>query len=448
MATIGQTLNTLELGKFLRICEVHPAGALEARRLARSIQFYWRFTLNGKTERQPIGAYDSSAPPKSSKPTAKGYSIEAARKAAEDLAEKHHHARDTGGHAALKQAQKQAEKAAAEEARRSSEFTLQALLDDYCDYNEKQGKLDVADVRTLFRLHVKEPFPAIAAKPAAACTTEDFVVMMERLQLAEKKRTSNKLRSYARSAYEVAMAAATQPAIPRRFKSYGITHNPVVATKPDSSGNLPDKNPLTLEQMRTYWALIEHLPGLQGAALRVHLLSGAQRILQLVRATTVEVKDNLLMLWDGKGKPGRGARPHPIPMTPLLAKAVADCKATGRYVMSSDGGETHVANTTLGRWAQDVVGGRIAGFEAKHLRSGVETLLARAGVGKEARGRLQSHGVGGVQDANYNAHDYVEEKLEALETLEHWLTATPEVELEKRREAARAARKAQMKSKA
>ncbi len=441
MATIGQALNALEPGKFLRICQVHPSGALEARRLARSVQFYWRFTLNGKTEREKLGVYDSSAPPKSSKPTAKGYSIEAARKAAEDLAEKHHHARDTGGHAALKQAQKQAEKAAADEVRRASEFTLGALLDDYCDYSEKIGRADVNDARGIFRLHVKEPFPELAAKPAAECEADDFSRMMRRLQQADKKRTSNKLRSYARAAYQVAIAASSQAAIPERFKEYGIRRNPVGDTLPDASGNLPDKNPLTLEQMRMYWRLIEHLPGLRGASLRVHLLSGAQRIKQLVRATS-EIKDGNLMLWDGKGKPGRGARPHPIPLTPLLSKAVADCNATGEYLMSTDGGKTHVANTTLGRWAQDVVGDKIAKFEAKHLRSGVETLLARAKVHKEERGRLQSHGVGGVQDTNYNAYDYVDEKLEALETLEHWLTSTPEIELEKLRAAARAARKA------
>lgn len=441
--TVGQLINALEVGKFLRVCEIHPVGALEARRLARSVQLYWRFTLQGKTERQAIGAYDSSAPPKSSEPTAKGYSIAAARKAAEDLAARHHAARDTGGHAALKQAKKHAEEAAAEEVRRASEFTLAALLDDYCDHNEKQGKLDVADVRRIFRLHITEPFPEISAQPAAACTGEDFIKMMVRLQEAGKKRTSNKLRSYARAAFEVAFAAKTQAAIPPRFKLYGIKHNPLSDTRADPQGSKPDKNPLSLEQMRLYWSLIEHLPDLRGAALRIHLLSGAQRIKQLVRATTAEVKDNVLMLWDGKGKPGKGARPHPIPMTPLLAKAVADCKATGQYVMSTDGGETHLANTTLGGWAQDVVGDRIPGFEAKHLRSGVETLLARAAVGKEARGRLQSHGVGGVQDSNYNAYDYLLEKLEALETLEHWLTATPEVELEKQRAARAAARKAQ-----
>lgn len=442
MATIGQALNALEVGKFHRIDKIIPAGSLEARRLASgAIIFYWRFTHDGKTGRQPIGVYDSAAPPKSTIPTAKGaYSVEAARRAAQDLAGQHHAAREAGGHAALKQAKQKAKDDAVEAARRAAEFTLSALLDDYCDYNEKLGRLDVRDARGIFRLHVKEPFPLIAAKPAAECMQEDIVDMMRRLHDAGKKRTSNKLRSYARAAFEVARSASANGAIPARFKSYGIKRNPVSDTNADPSANRPDKNPLTLAQMRLYWQLIEHLPGLRGAVLRVHLLSGAQRIKQLVRATTAELRDNTLMLWDGKGKPGKGARPHPIPMTRPLAKAVADCNPTGEYLMSSDGGETHVANTTLSGWAQNVVGDRIPGFEAKHLRSGVETLLAKAKVHREERGRLQSHGVGGVQDTNYNAHDYIDEKNDALEMLYLWLTTTPEVELEMRKAKARAVR--------
>lgn len=439
--TPGQKINALEVGKFARLGEVHPAGSLEARRLAKSVQFYWRFTLNGKTEREPIGVYDSSAPPKTSKPTAKGYSVAAARKAAGDLAVLHHAARESGGHAALKQAKKQAEEDAATEAKRASEYTLGALLDDYCDHQKSQKKFDVEDARSIFRLHVKEPFPELVATPAASCTTEDFLKVLDRLHEAEKKRTSNKLRSYLKAAYELALTAPSQPALPRRLRAYGIKSNPLSGTKPDPAGDQPDKQPLSLAQMRLYWSLIEHLPGLRGAALRVHLLSGAQRISQLVRAKTAEIQDNVLKLWDPKGKPGSPPRPNPIPMTPSLAKAVADCNATGQYLMSSDGGETHLANTTLGGWAQDVVGDRIPGFEAKHLRSGVETLLARAGVSKETRGRLQSHGVGGVQAKSYDAWDYLPEKLDALDTLEYWLTDTPEVEQEKARERARAARR-------
>lgn len=441
LASIGQTLKTLELGKFHRVEQVNPAGTLEARRLSRCIQFYWRYTHAGKTGREPLGVYDPSAPPKSTERTAKGLSVAAARKAAEELAAKHYAARDSGGYAVLKEQERKAAESAAAVAKRAADFTLSALMDDYCDYQEKLSKVDVKDVRGIFRLHLKESFPDIAAKPAAACTGDDFLALMARLDGADKKRTSNKLRSYSHAAFAVALAAKRQSSIPRRFLAYGVTRNPVADTSVDPSGTHSDKHPLGVEQMRLYWRLIEHLPGLRGAALRVHLLSGAQRIAQLVRAKTAEVQDDILMLWDGKGKPGKGARPHPIPLTPELGKAVADCRPTGKYLLSTDGGETHLASTTLSGWAKKVVGHRIPGFEAKHLRSGVETLLARtSAVDKEVRGRLQSHGISGVQATNYNAYDYIDEKLEALETLYHWLTSTPEVELAKRRSKARAAR--------
>jgi hypothetical protein len=44
-----------------------------------------------------------------------------------------------------------------------------------------------------------------------------------------------------------------------------------------------DKRPLIADELRTYWKSIEKLPGLRGRCLRLHLLSGGQRIEQLVR---------------------------------------------------------------------------------------------------------------------------------------------------------------------
>ena len=70
------------------------------------------------------------------------------------------------------------------------------------------------------------------------------------------------------------------------------------------------------------------------------------------------------------------------------------------------------------RWAT-----RSMGFKAKRLRSGVETLLSSAGVSRDVRGRLQSHGISGVQATHYDAHDYLPEKKQALETLFALLTA-------------------------
>jgi hypothetical protein len=56
----------------------------------------------------------------------------------------------------------------------------------------------------------------------------------------------------------------------------------------------------------------------------------------------------------------------------------------------------------------------------------VETLLARAKISEGHRGRLQSHGISGVQNRHYDGHDYMGEKRHALETLFNLLKAAPE----------------------
>ena len=63
-------------------------------------------------------------------------------------------------------------------------------------------------------------------------------------------------------------------------------------------------------------------------------------------------------------------------------------------------------------------------FTVGDLRRTVETRLAGEKVSKDVRAQLQSHGLGGVQDRNYDRHDYLDEKRDALETLHRLLTRT------------------------
>jgi hypothetical protein len=87
------------------------------------------------------------------------------------------------------------------------------------------------------------------------------------------------------------------------------------------------------------------------------------------------------------------------------------------FALSTDGGKTHLGAITLSAWAVEAVKDKIPDFQTKRIRSGVETLLAGARVSSEIRGRLQSHGVAGVQARHYDGHDYMTEKLEALKKL-------------------------------
>jgi len=59
----------------------------------------------------------------------------------------------------------------------------------------------------------------------------------------------------------------------------------------------------------------------------------------------------------------------------------------------------------LSAWAKEVPH-RIEDFQAKRIRSGVETLLTSAKVSSDIRGRLQSRGISGVQARHYDGYDY------------------------------------------
>lgn len=420
--TSGQTINELSPGQFLKLGKVIPSGSLEVRKLASgAVSFYWRVTINNKTAREVIGIYDPSAPPKSLRPTSKGFSVLAAMRAAEALAEQHHANLANGGFAGVKAAEQEAKDKAKTAKLEAAKFTLQALLTDYCDYLKALERESYKDARSIFKLHVLEAWPKIAAMPANQVTGEQIADMMRRVIEQGKARTSNKLRSYIRAAYQTAKAARSKPSIPVNFKSYNVTHNPAADTEPDESANKADKRPLTTEELRAYWQAIKTQPGFRGAVLRLHLLTGGQRIEQLVNLRTENVTADSILLFDGKGRPGKPPRPHTVPLIPQAAVALQECDPQGTYALSTDKGVTHLAATTLSAWAVDA--STLPDFQAKRIRSGVETILARARISSDDRGRLQSHGISGVQNRHYDGHDYMDEKRQALETLFRLLDA-------------------------
>lgn len=427
LKTPGQIINGLQQGMFAKLCKVTPSGSLEARKLSNGVMLYWRVTIGGKTERVAIGNYDSTAAPKSHRPTEKGFSIQAAIRAPETLAQRHHDNRESGGHRALVEAEAEAKRKAAEdaaEARQLAEvarleaerYTLHNLLIHYCDYLEALGRRSHKDARSIFKIHVFDAWPNISALPANQVTGEQIADMMRRLLELEKGRTANKLRSYVRAAYQVALSARSKASVPLHFKAYRVSTNPGADTVPDESQNNPDKRPLSAKELQQYWRSIKGLPGFKGAVLRLHLLTGGQRIEQLVNLRTCNLSSQAITLYDGKGRPGRGSRPHTVPLIPLAAAALTECAPQGEYALSTDSGETHLAATTLSRWAVDA-GQEIAHFATKRIRSGVETLLASARISADIRGRLQSHGISGVQARHYDGHDYMDEKRQCLQTL-------------------------------
>mgnify|MGYP001210759844 FL=1 len=118
-----------------------------------------------------------------------------------------------------------------------------------------------------------------------------------------------------------------------------------------------------------------------------------------------------------KGVAGSGPRSHQIPLVELARADLSLLKRDGEVAISTIAGQKAISVRTLAGWAHAIVGGTIEGFQLKRIRSGVETLLAASGVSRDVRGRLQSHGLTGVQARHYDGHDYMPEKRQAIEIL-------------------------------
>src|SRR3546814_13093209 len=101
--------------------------------------------------------------------------------------------------------------------------------------------------------------------------------------------------------------------------------------------------------------------------MRLHLLTGGQRIAQLVRLLVSDIDQDCITLHDGKGRPGTEPRPHVLPLIPTAKKALQEAMSGGKYALSTDSGKTHIAATTLSGWAKDAVADKLPAFTAKQI---------------------------------------------------------------------------------
>lgn len=446
--SFSERIATATVGADMLVQKIIPSGALVARRLTTgAVQFYWRWTTAGRVDRERIGLFDRRLPPKKLEPVDGAYSAAGAAQAAVQLAKAHAEAIVKGlgglrGQQAAEAAADAARKAEAEqlaaqmaaaevahlqaeeeqraradaELKARAECNLERLLTAYCDHLAALNRRSHQDARSIFKTHIFAPWPKLAALPAAELIDEQVADILRRIVEKGHLRTAGKCRAYMSAAYELARKSRTDPKVPIAFKAYGVRFNPASATATIDGSRGADKNPLSLEQTRIYWRAIKDIDTPLGAMLRLHLLTGGQRIEQLVRLKTADIGNEMILIYDGKGRPGRAPRHHHLPLLPEARKALDRIAPKGAWALSTDGGKTHVAATTLSQAAKDA-GKAVEGFATKRLRSGVETLLASAGVSRDTRGRLQSHGISGVQATHYDGHDYLSEKLLALQTL-------------------------------
>ena len=326
---------------------------------------------------------------------------------------------------------KAAKQAATDDAEKRKRYTLKALCQAYGDLLEANGKAQSArQTRSIFKCHVLEAHPDIAALPAQDVTAHQIAAMVRKVAEQGKDRTAGILRSYLSAAFNAARKSPFDAKLPSALIAYGIESNPVepVSTIAVRRGN----NTLTADELKAYMAAqSDDLPDL---ALKLALYAGGQRMAQLLRAKVGDYDEHTkaLRLWDGKGK-RTAPREHLLPLAPKAAVIVAKLTARARtqeeanarkegrepgnsnlWLFSSQG-KTQLVDTTPGKRATAICKSmKGEAFDLRDLRRTCETMLAGMGISKDTRAQLLSHGLSGVQDAHYDRHGYIDEKRAAL----------------------------------
>lgn len=326
-------------------------------------------------------------------------------------------------------ADRAARAAAVDHARRKSEYTLEALLGAYVDHLRQAGKPSAGEVERAIKRAIVIPYPKVAKMPADEVTVEAVMPVFHALAKAGKFREAEKLRAYLRAAYTAARKGRTDAAM-HAFSGFQIRFNPLedlAVTRPKEAAAAAKERKwaITEAQLAAYWRRISAIPAPHGALLRFHLLTGGQRVEQLSRLTAADYDADAktVILYDTKGR-RQVAHEHVVPLLPEAERAIAEMRGDrGPYLFTlsagKDGAVYHSLRDAILHVAQAMIeAGEIdRTFTPGIIRKTVETRLAALGVPKDIRGRLQSHGVGGVQDKHYDAHDYDKEKRDALRKL-------------------------------
>ncbi len=435
----ARTVDALKPGETATDKAPRGAGRLQVRKLSGGgLAWYYRYTgPDGERVRLAIGT---------------GLTLAQARAEVEALRRRYQQ-----GDKALREALEADEAAKrAEIARQQREAealaargTVGDLLEAYADALEAQGKVSAPKVRKALQLHVRDALPKVWALHAQEFQPEHAVEVLSKLHADGKDREAAKVRAYLRAAFARAVRARLDAKASQKLRALAIASNPVADLPPSETPTGTRERALSVEELRAYWRRLQAEPEPYGAMLRLHLLSGAQRMEQLGRLTLADWDRDAqtITLWDTKGRRAK-PRAHVVPLLDRAADALRvmrpDNAAEGAHLFTADRGKSaagyHVARLRVARIAAAMVeaGEAVDTFTLGDLRRTVETRLAAAGVSLEVRAQLQSHGLGGVQAKHYDRHGYAVEKREALEILALLLEA-PAAKVTRIR-AARAAR--------
>ena len=399
-----------------------------------NISAYFRHTLpTGRRYDLPLGLYDETGKTAATLPSLRERAGELSRMYQSGIRDLRAHfeaearAKAEAEEAALK-ALELAREVEERQALERERFTLRKLCETYSGFLLQQGKVRAIDAESAFKCHVY-PETKIANLSARDITPDHIAILIRKVHEKGKVRMAGVVRSYLMAAFNAATKAKYDATLPHELIEFGVTTNPV-SIIPAKSGVTPGVRNLSREELRKYLLELWN-DNLIDRVLILHLLSGGQRLTQLLRVQNNDFDplEGTLRLWDGKGK-RQAPREHVIPLAPMGVelcvslmneaknKANMLTKKTGQPINHSLFISTHGATmhpSTPGQRVVEIASRlKLEPFDLRDIRRTVETMLAGLGISRDIRAQLLSHGLSGVQNQHYDRHQYMDEKRKAL----------------------------------
>ncbi len=416
------------------------SGRLSLRvTVAGTKRFYFRYSVQGTRQLIPIGYYTKS-------PREGHFTLEQAREVARSYAQVHR-VPATADVRALLTSESTASAAqpagTGQSAPKSIEtddakgLTLATLCSNYVDHLEGRGAQSAKTSRSYVRVHIEGS--EWANTPATEFTAEQATELLRGIVMAAKITTAQHVRQLMHAAYEMARQAKLDAMKPAVAGGVRITLNPISQTKSLARELKPrSRPPLTKTELGHLWNSLtaeRHQLNVAVRAVRLSLLLGGQRGLQLLRCklTEVDLENGTLLIYDGKGRRAT-AKPHLLPMTPgvrtevlALRQMALDLGSSwlipGKYPSKplTEGPMSRAMATTADALLAD--GKLREPFRYANLRSTVESAMASLDITRFDRGQIQSHGSSGIQERHYDRYEYMPQKRAALLAWEQYIAS-------------------------
>ena len=402
--------------------------------------FYYRYFADGERRFELVGYFD----PRGAREWREGELLHKGGRltlagAREGFLELSKLARAVGGlkaHFAEQEAKRTAERRRKEDEARVG--TFDDLLNVYVEALRTAGKPSAQEIDDILDRNVRRSFRHLLSRRASEITPGHVQEILAKMVGRGVTRQVNVTRSYLHAAF--AHAGGAHDFDPRRLaanrKAFRLASNPVALVPRVREFERIGERVLTAPELKFYAERVEKIENrVVRDMLRLHLMTGAQRPTQLLRASWGDyaLEDAVLRLIDAKGR--ADAREHLVPLIPDAVDLLRELRELtgGLEWPFSIAGHAPLRIETVVHAVQDIsnslVGdGKKRGVEVKpftlrDVRRTVETSLAELGVSREVRAHLLSHGRGDKIARTYDKHHYLPEKRRAVEAWWGFVTA-------------------------